>query len=71
MYTDFPQTVAKAMEEIFLLEGSIVIVLFDSALLSLVICPDNLSPSSPDFFSWRQSISCQLIFEKGLFLWLT
>lgn len=39
----------------------------DSVLSSLALCPNSLSLSSPGFFSQRQSISFQLIFEKGLF----
>lgn len=40
----------------------------DSVLSSLVLCPKSLSLSPPGFFSQRQGISFQLIFEKGLFL---
>lgn len=42
-----------------------------TVLSSLALCPKSLSLSSPGFFSQRQSISFQLIFEKGLFLGFT
>lgn len=71
VYRNFPTTVPKAKEEMFFTRGFPQSLSFDSVLPSLALCPDNLSLSSPGFFSQTRSISFHLVFEKGLFLGFT